>query len=65
MVLSFSNRSELILWVIDNYFYGYMYKMTDLICMNDENLATEITEVSKGDLKMFKKDNEYFLEYLC
>ena len=63
-MMSFISRNEMILWVVDNYFYGYMYKITDLICMNDKNLANEIEKISKGDLKMVKKGNRYFLEYL-
>lgn len=63
-MLSFTCRNEMVLWVIDNYLYGYMYKMIELVNLNDNMLAREIKKVTNGQLRMLKENNKYFLEYL-
>ena len=63
-MLSFTCRNEMVLWIIDNYLYGYMYKMIELVNLNDNILAREIKKITKGQLRMLKKNNKYFLEYL-
>ena len=62
-MLSFTCRNEMVLWVIDNYLYGYMYKMIELVNLNDNMLAREIKKVTNGQLRMLKENNKYFLEY--
>ena len=63
-MLSFTCRNEMVLWVIDNYLYGYMYKMIELVNLNDNMLAREIKKITNGQLRMLKENNKYFLEYL-
>lgn len=63
-MVEFKSRDEMILWVIDNFFFGYTYKVYDMTNMSDLRLSREITYMTGGKMKMRKKNNEYFLEYL-
>jgi hypothetical protein len=54
----------MILWLIDNFFYGYMYKFSEMANMSDNRLKKEIEKMTKGKMNMFKKNSVYFLEYL-
>lgn len=60
----FNNRDELIIWVIDNFFYGYTFKICELINLSDESLAKEIKQITRNEMRMGKQNNKYFLEYL-
>lgn len=63
-MLKFYNRNEMIIWVIDNYFCGYMWKFSELTNLNDIRLAKEIKRISKNSIQMTKENNVYILEYL-
>lgn len=63
-MIEFKNRDEMILWVIDNFFFGYTYKLYDMTNMSDLRLSREITYMTGGKMKMRKKNNVYILEYL-
>ena len=63
-MVEFKNRDEMILWVIDNYFFGYTYKVYDMTNMSDNRLKKEIEKMTKGKMNMFKENSKYFLEYL-
>ena len=63
-MLEFRSRNEMILWLIDNFFYGYMYKFSEMTNMSDSRLKKEIEKLTKGKMNMFKENSKYFLEYL-
>lgn len=63
-MMFFNSRNELIMWVIDRFYYGYMFKMSELVNLNDKTLAKEIKKITKNEMKMGKQNNRYFLEYL-
>jgi hypothetical protein len=63
-MVEFQSRNEMILWLIDNFFYGYMYKFSEMANMSDNRLKKEIEKMTKGKMNMFKKNSVYFLEYL-
>ena len=63
-MIEFETRGEMILWVIDNYYFGYTYKIYDMTNMNDLKLSREITYMTHDRMKMRKKNNKYYLEYL-
>ena len=63
-MMEFRSRNEMILWLIDNFFYGYMYKFSEMTNMSDNRLKKEIEKLTKGKINMFKENNVYFLEYL-
>ena len=63
-MVEFQSRNEMILWLIDNFFYGYMYKFSEMANMSDNRLKKEIKKLTKGKMDMFKENNKYFLEYL-
>lgn len=63
-MVEFQSRNEMILWLIDNFFYGYMYKFSEMTNMSDNRLKKEIKKLTKGKMNMFKENNVYFLEYL-
>ena len=63
-MMFFNSRDEMILWLIDNFFYGYMYKFSEMTNMSDNRLKREIKKLTKGKMSMFKENNVYFLEYL-
>lgn len=63
-MVEFQSRNEMILWLIDNFFCGYMYKFSEMTNMSDNRLKKEIEKLTKGKINMFKENNVYFLEYL-
>lgn len=63
-MVEFQSRNEMILWLIDNFFYGYMYKFSEMANMSDNRLKKEIEKMTKGEMNMFKENSVYFLEYL-
>ena len=63
-MVKFQSRNEMILWLIDNFFCGYMYKFSEMTNMSDNRLKKEIEKLTKGKMSMFKENNVYFLEYL-
>ena len=63
-MVEFQSRNEMILWLIDNFFCGYMYKFSEMANMSDNRLKKEVEKLTKGKMNMFKENNVYFLEYL-
>ena len=63
-MVEFRSRNEMILWLIDNFFYGYMYKFSEMANMSDNRLKKEIEKMTKGKMNMIKENSVYFLEYL-
>ena len=63
-MVKFQSRNEMILWLIDNFFCGYMYKFSEMANMSDNRLKKEVKKLTKGKMNMFKENNVYFLEYL-
>lgn len=63
-MIEFETRGEMILLVIDNYYFGYTYKIYDMTNMSDLKLSREITYMTHDRMKMRKKNNKYYLEYL-
>lgn len=63
-MVRFNSREEMVVWVINNYFYGYTWKLIELIKLSDKRLSREISRITKGEMKMGKENNKYFLEYL-
>lgn len=63
-MMFFNSRDELIMWVIDTFYCGYMFKMSELVRLSDKTLAKEIKAITKNEMRMGKQNNRYFLEYL-
>ena len=63
-MMYFNSRDELIMWVLDKFYYGYIFRMCELTNLSDIALSKEIKQITRNEMRMGKENNVYFLEYL-
>ena len=57
----FSNKDELILFVLDLYCFGFVYQLSFMRQLSDSDLAQEIKKLTRGEMELYVENKNYFL----
>ena len=57
----FSSKDELILFVLDLYYFGSVYQLSFMRQLSDNDLAQEIKKLTKGEMELYVENKNYFL----
>ena len=57
----FSNKDELILFVLDLYYFGSVYQLSFMRQLSDNDLAQEIKKLTRGEMELYVENKNYFL----
>ena len=57
----FSSKDELILFVLDLYYFGSVYQLSFMRHLSDSDLAQEIKKLTRGEMELYVENKNYFL----
>ena len=57
----FSSKDELILFVLDLYCFGFVYQLSFMRQISDNDLAQEIKKLTRGEMELYVENKNYFL----
>ena len=57
----FSSKDELILFVLDLYYFGSVYQLSFMRQLSDSDLAQEIKKLTRGEMELYVENKKYFL----
>lgn len=57
----FSSKDELILFVLDLYYFGSVYQLSFMRQLSDSDLAQEIKKLTRGEMELYVENKNYFL----
>lgn len=57
----FSSKDELILFVLDLYYFGSVYQLSFMRQLSDNDLAQEIKKLTRGEMELYVENKNYFL----
>lgn len=60
----YDTKEQMLLDVIDNYCYRYMYYLSSLSQMNDSLLAERVRELSKNEVEVIVINKKYCLKHI-
>lgn len=58
----FSSKDELILFVLDLYYFGSVYQLSFMRQLSDSDLAQEIKKLTRGEMELYVENKNYFLK---
>ena len=61
LMKGFSSKDELILFVLDLYYFGSVYQLSFMRQLSDSDLAQEIKKLTRGEMELYVENKNYFL----